>query len=416
MLMETSRLGIKAIAPRNEIGIPRLTQSARRKSEKEGERDEHQQEPGGAGAQHQRQPGAQHLRRVPTDRQRDTVGCARLCLVDVVVNQRGDLERALFAGPENGDHQGLYVVEARELIGLGKSVDDDRDVAEAQPAAVGAGPEHEVFVLLAPVGLADRAKQDLAALGAHRSAWQVERGAPDGVGDLVERQPVPSQRNLRDLDRDLVWRGADDVDLCNARDSGQLISDPLGDRLEGEGIDVARYRDIGNLHTRGQLADDWFLGFNREGRDRIDAALDLVNHLAHVGTKLELDDDGAHPFGSRRLDLLDAVNALDGFLDPDRDRVFDLFRRGAKIGHLDVDPVELDLREDLFPDSGDGNEATHHDDGHHEVCRNAVAGEPFNHPLHDCLPFTTVSRGRPHRRRLPSARVQSTRFSYSVPR
>jgi len=34
MLMETSRLGIKAIAPRNEIGIPRLTQSARRRSRK----------------------------------------------------------------------------------------------------------------------------------------------------------------------------------------------------------------------------------------------------------------------------------------------------------------------------------------------------------------------------------------------
>ena len=34
MLMETSRLGIKAIAPRNETGIPRLTQSARRRSRK----------------------------------------------------------------------------------------------------------------------------------------------------------------------------------------------------------------------------------------------------------------------------------------------------------------------------------------------------------------------------------------------
>ena len=34
MLMEMSRLGINAIAPRKEIGIPRLTQSARRNSKK----------------------------------------------------------------------------------------------------------------------------------------------------------------------------------------------------------------------------------------------------------------------------------------------------------------------------------------------------------------------------------------------
>ena len=42
--------------------------------EKEGERDKDQHEPGRAGAQHQRQPVAQHLRRVLPDRQRKTVG------------------------------------------------------------------------------------------------------------------------------------------------------------------------------------------------------------------------------------------------------------------------------------------------------------------------------------------------------
>ena len=299
------------------------------------------------------------------------------------MDQRGELERALIAGPEDRDHHRRGAVEASELIGLGKPVDDGRDVADAQPAAVGARPDDEVLVLLTPVSLAERAEQDLAALGAHRPARQVEGGAPDGVGDLVERQPVPSQRNLRDLDRDLVWWCADDLDLCDARDGGQLIADPLRCGFERKGIDVARDRDIGDLHTRGQLADDRLLGFDRKGRDRVDAALDLVNHLARIGAELELDGDRAHPLGRRRLDLLDAVEPLDRFLDPDRDRVFDLLRRGAKIGHLDVDPVELDLREDLFPDGGHGDDAAHHDEDHHEVCRNAVAGEPFDHPLHD---------------------------------
>ena len=82
--------------------------------EKEGERDEDQREPGRAGAQHQRQPGAQHLCRVLPDRQRDTGGEARLCLLDIVIDQRGDLERALFAGPEDGDHHRRCAVEASD--------------------------------------------------------------------------------------------------------------------------------------------------------------------------------------------------------------------------------------------------------------------------------------------------------------
>ena len=386
MLMETSRLGIKRDRAEERDRDPETDPKREAQVEKEGERDKDQHEPGRAGAQHQRQPVAQHLRRVLPDRQRYTVGYTRLCLVDVVVDQRGDLERALFAGPEDGDHHRRCHVEAGELIGLGKPVDDGRDVTEAQPAAVGARPQHEVLVLLAPVGLAGRAEQDLATLRAHRPARQVERGAPNGVGDLVERQPVPSQRHLRDLDRDLVRRCADDVGLCDARDGGQLIADPLRYRLEREGIDVAGDRDIGDLHTAGQLADDRLLGLDRKGCDCVDAALDVVNHLAHIRTELELDDDRTHPFGRRRLDLLDAVDALDGFLDPDRDRFFDLFRRGAKIGHLDVDPAELDLREDLFPDGGHGDDAARHDQDHHEVRRNTVAGEPFDHALHDCLP------------------------------
>ena len=113
-------------------------------------------------------------------------------VVDVRVDQLADLDRTLVSGSEDRDHHRRGAVEAGKLFGLGKSVDDGRDVAETQPAAVGACPDDQVFELLAPIGLADRPQQDLAALGAHRPARHIERGPADGVGDLVKGQPVPS--------------------------------------------------------------------------------------------------------------------------------------------------------------------------------------------------------------------------------
>ena len=61
-------------------------------------------------------------------------------------------------------------------------------------------------------------------------------------------------------------------------------------------------------------------------------------------------DDHADALGRGRGDLLDAVDALDGFLDPDADRLLDLGGRGAEVGHPDGDHVHLDLGKDLLLD------------------------------------------------------------------
>ena len=315
-------------------------------------------------------------------------------LVDVLVDEPGELDRALVAGPEDGDHHRRLDVEPGALVGLLEAVHDGRHVAEAQAAAVGPRPEDEVLELGPPVGLPDRPQQDLPPLRPHGPARQVERRPAHRLRHLVERHPVPPQVVLRDLDRDLVGRRAHDVDLRDLRNRGQLVPDALGDLLQRERVDVAGDRYVDDLLPHRHLADDGLLGLDREGGDGVDVALDLVDDAAGVRPEVELDHHRAHPLGGRRLELLDAVDALDRFLDADVHRLLDLLRGGAEIRNLDVDPIELDFRERLLPHVRRGERAAHQDERHHQVGGHAVAREPVDHSSHERIPLTSVFLSR----------------------
>ena len=79
--------------------------------------------------------------------------------------------------------------------------------------------------------------------------------------------------------------------------------------LQRERVDVAGDRDVDHLRPVRQLADDRLLRLDRQRRDRVHLALDLVDDAARVGA--EVDHHRAHPLRPGRLDLLDAVHALD---------------------------------------------------------------------------------------------------------
>ena len=131
---------------------------------------EDEREPREAVLQHQRELVVQRLRLVLPDGERDTLREARLRLSDVLGGQRGELDRALVPGAEDGDHHRRLDVEASFLIGLLEPVDDRRHVAEVQAAAVGPRPEDQVLELRSAVGLPDRPQQDLPPLRPHRPA------------------------------------------------------------------------------------------------------------------------------------------------------------------------------------------------------------------------------------------------------
>ena len=354
--------------------------------EKQRQHDEDEHEPGGAVGEHDRQPVGQHLRLVLPDRQGDALGQPRIRAPDVVAHGGRDVERALLARAVYRYRHGRKLVEAGALIGLREPVDDGRHVAQQQAAAVGPGPEHEPLVVGAAVGLADRAQQDLAARGAHRTAGQVQRGAPHGVRHLVERQLVPAQRHLRHLDGDLVRRDADDLHLADLRQGDEPVAHQLGDRLQGRDVGGARDGDVRHLAAGDQLPDDRPLGFHGERRDRLDVVRHLVEHAPGIGAGLELHDHRRAALGRGRRDLLDAVDVLDGLLDADDDPGLDLLRRRAEVGHLDSDAAQIELGEYLFGDRRGARQAAGDDQNHQEVRGDGVAGEPADRAVHGDLP------------------------------
>ena len=85
-----------------------------------------------------------------------------------------------------------------------------------------------------------------------------------------------------------------------------------------------------------QLADDRLLRFESGNVViAVDIALDFGADERRVDAEVELDHHRAHPLGRRRLDPLDAVDALDRFLDPGVHRLLDLLRGGPQVRHLD---------------------------------------------------------------------------------
>ena len=107
---------------------------------------------------------------------------------------------------------------------------------------------------------------------------------------------MPSEGNLGHLDRDLVGRCTDNIDLSDLGGVRKLVANPLAERLQREGVDVTTDRDVSHPVPSGQLSNDRLFGFDREGGDRVDIALDVVDHLAGIGVELELDHHHAHAF------------------------------------------------------------------------------------------------------------------------
>ena len=200
--------------------------------QKQGEHQEHQHEPAQPVPEHGREPGLEYRRLVLPDREQDARGQRRSGPLDVFVDAGGDVERALVAGPEDGDQHGGIGVEARELVGLGETVDNGRHLSELETRPVGAREQDETFVFVAAVRLADRAEEDLAALAAHRAARQIERRAAHGVGHVVEGEPVAPERRLRHLDGDLVGPRARYLNERDRGYRGQVVANPVGGCLQ----------------------------------------------------------------------------------------------------------------------------------------------------------------------------------------
>ena len=164
---------------------------------------------------------------------------------------------------------------------------------------------------------------------------------------------------------------------------------------------LAGHGDIDHLLAHDDLLNHRLLGLSREGIDRIDARLDLVERARGVRARHQLNHDHAGVFSGGRVDQLDIGQAVHRFLDFLADTLLDLLWRGAGVRYGDVDRVGRKLGEHLLPQRPDRQEAKHDDKHRQQVGGDAVLREPFDQAIHSSN--RTRAPSRPSHRSRPRA-------------
>ena len=305
---------------------------------------------------------------------------------DVSLHVPGDLHDVFGVELRYLEHHRGLAVEAGEEVAFLESVAYVRDLAQGHVGAVLPGEHDHALKLLSPVGLPLGAQQDFAVPRLDGTARHVERAVAHGMGDLIEGQAVPAQRVFRNLDGNLVGAYVGDGHLRYAVDGGKFVPQLLCDLLEDALVRIAGQRRVQYVAMHGHHGNGGFFRLHRKTVDGIDPALYFVqgDNLVGVDLKFRIDDAGA--FAGDRVNLVDARNALDGFLDADAYALFDFFRRRTEVGHGDGDDGNVERRELFLIDGENRKEATDTQDGHQQVGGNRIAREPGDCRVHGLSP------------------------------
>ena len=256
----------------------------------------------------------------------------------------GNVGGVFVADSEHLDHHRRRSVESGPGIGFFKAVDHAGHIGQTQATAVGPRHQGQVFVLPAPISLTDGPEQNLPRFGFHRTARQIHRRAANGLGHIVEREPVPAEVGLGHLDCDFVGANTPQVGLGNALQIRNLVTNLLAQQLEREFIGISGERNIDHLQAGDYFLNHGLFGLERKRRDSVDTRLDLVEQLARVVAGLDFNGDRRRPFGGGRGDALDALQALDSLFYPHHDGGLDFFGGRSQIGNRDRNDVDLELR------------------------------------------------------------------------
>ena len=122
--------------------------------------------------------------------------------------------------------------------------------------------------------------------------------------------------------------------------SARIVAHSLSERLQGPLVRLTRDRHLDHLGPPDHLLDDRFLGLVGKGVDGVDPRLDVVEQLLQVFALEDRHCDHSGVLGRGRADVLDSLEILDRFFDPDHHALLDLLGRGSGVGHPDVDDVD----------------------------------------------------------------------------
>ncbi len=310
-----------------------------------------------------------------------------------------------------GDHR--LAVEARIGARLGGRVRDGRELVEAHAPSAGqadAGGGERLEGLRAAEGT-DRllAAADLAAAAGEIDAGQAKLPVDVRGGDAEGEKAVDIE-----LDADLPVDAADAGDAADPADALELPGDDVVDepreflgrhRRIGSGVgDDRQAGDLDPLHDR--LVD----GARQVGADLGDRVLDVVDGAVAVDLEAKLDRRRREAFRDVRDDVLDAVDAGDRILDPLRDLVLQLRRRGAGLRHRDSDDRDVDVRKARDRELPEAEHAQHDQDDEQDDRRNRLPDRPrgdieTHYRTPSAAAVLSAGTGRttsPSRRKLPA--------------
>ena len=237
------------------------------------------------------------------------------------------------------------------MFGLGGADDDVGDVLDVDRATVARGQQQQADVRHALQRLARHDGQGAAVL-----AQRADDERPVGVGqlvdELVQRDAVEREALRIGLDPDLVRAAADDVGAADVVDLGELVLQLFADLVEAvvgplAGVrGIGRKREVDDRDVVDAAADDHRLRDALGQVDDVGADLlvDAQNRGVLVGADEEARGDEDAVVLGLRVDVLDAVDALDDVFERARDQ-FDRVVGLVAVGRdHDVDHRHADLR------------------------------------------------------------------------
>ncbi len=376
MLRLTPNSGRNSSEPRNEIGMPMVTQKARRASRKMAQQDKHQRKAHVAVAQQQVQALAVDVRAVVEGRHPDSRRQVLAQTLHVLQDRVGHRDGGLVPHPVDVDHHRRLAVVSRGGVGVLEPVDDGGDLLEAHLGARVGGDDRDLGKLPPVVPPLLHAHQDLPALGFQPAPGQLHRCGSDLVGNLLQGQVVGPQPGLGHFDADLEGAHGRQHHLGDAAVLQETVAGRFGHFPQHPFVLVAVKDHRDHLPAPGSHHHLGLFGLLGKGGDAVDLALDILPQPLQVGTGEHLHGHGPNPFLGAGGHFADALKPLDGLFDRQHDALLDLLGAGAGVGHRHGHQVQVEFRKDLLLDPASPDQPAHQKEEHQQVGGDRVAGHP----------------------------------------
>ena len=238
--------------------------------EKQPQHGPHQQKADQHVAGQQFDTAAKDLGAVPAQADLDTVRERGSNALHIGLHGRSHLECVLIGHPVDIDQGGGLALKARKAVHILEAVPQGGDVFQAHGAAVRAGDDRDVPVVIGVVAPPFGADQNFAPGRFNAAGRQVEAAAAHQVGHLPQGQSVTAQGFLGNFDMDLGGTHPGDISQGDAGQIGDFIPHPLGQVFDGGFGRVSVDGQVDDITTAGDLADERLFSLVRKGREAVD--------------------------------------------------------------------------------------------------------------------------------------------------